>query len=288
MPSAPLRLRFAGHCSKCKLPLQAATMAWWDRQTRTITCESCQLHPEHNDRSAELLRASPPPVIDELTVRITRGTPGGSAQKEFEDRHQRREEKIDERWGRFAGVVKLLSNDPQDITAWAKGSAGERRLGLQLERDCPKTTVILHDRTIPGTRANIDHIAIAPSGIWVIDAKNYSGIVEHRDIGEWFRKDVRLYVGGRDRTKIVDGMSWQIKTVQKVIRTDIAEITGVLCFRAAQWRLWAKPFRHEEVWVTWATELVKMIAAKGPLGPEDIDRLATKISRELPAAQSGA
>ncbi|MEV4421445.1 NERD domain-containing protein, partial [Patulibacter sp. NPDC049589] len=31
--------------------------------------------------------------------------------------------------------------------------------------------VVLHDRRVPRTHANIDHIAIAPSGIWVIDTK---------------------------------------------------------------------------------------------------------------------
>ncbi len=37
---------------------------------------------------------------------------------------------------------------------------------------------MLHDRRIPGSRANIDHIAIATSGVWVIDAKRYKGKVQ--------------------------------------------------------------------------------------------------------------
>ncbi len=261
-------------------------MAWWDRDTRAITCDSCQQHLEQNDKSTHVFQASLPTEIDELAETIARGTPGGSAQKEFERRHQRREEKIDERWGPFAGVVKFLSDDPQDITAWAKGSDGERRLGRQLERDAPKSSVILHDRKIPGTQANIDHIAIAPSGIWVIDAKNYSGIVERRDIGGWFRQDFRLFVGGRDRTKIADGLSWQIHEVQKIVGAQRVQIAGALCFTDAQWRLWAKPFRQGDVWVTWASKLVEMIAAKGPLTQKDIDYLATTIARELPPAVS--
>jgi hypothetical protein len=32
---------------------------------------------------------------------------------------------------------------------------------------------VLHDRRIPGSRANIDHIAIAATGVWVIDSKRY-------------------------------------------------------------------------------------------------------------------
>jgi hypothetical protein len=34
---------------------------------------------------------------------------------------------------------------------------------------------VLHDRRIPGTQANIDHIAITSTGIYVIDAKRHVG-----------------------------------------------------------------------------------------------------------------
>jgi hypothetical protein len=37
--------------------------------------------------------------------------------------------------------------------------------------------VVLHDRAVPRGRANIDHIAVVPSGVWVIDTKRYRGRV---------------------------------------------------------------------------------------------------------------
>jgi Nuclease-related domain len=64
---------------------------------------------------------------------------------------------------------------------------------------------VLHDRRIPGSRANIDHIVVAPCGVFVIDAKNYKGRVEKRDRGGFFSTDCRLYVGGRDKTPLVAG-----------------------------------------------------------------------------------
>lgn len=66
--------------------------------------------------------------------------------------------------GRLAGVVKFLSDDPQSITAWAKGSEGERRLARHLLAAVGDRAVLLHDRKVPGTRGNIDHIAIAAVG----------------------------------------------------------------------------------------------------------------------------
>ena len=65
---------------------------------------------------------------------------------------------------------------------------------------------VLHDRRIPGSRANIDHLVISPAGVFVIDAKNYKGRVERRVRGAWLSGEDCLYVGGRDKTKLVGGM----------------------------------------------------------------------------------
>ncbi|MGP8209226.1 MAG: nuclease-related domain-containing protein, partial [Acidimicrobiales bacterium] len=94
-------------------------------------------------------------------------------------------------------------HDPQSTRAWARGSEGERRLAAHLLRTVGDRAVLLHDRKVPRTRGNIDHLAIAASGVWVIDAKHYTGLVERRDMGGWFKTDYHLYVGGRDRTKVV-------------------------------------------------------------------------------------
>jgi len=58
---------------------------------------------------------------------------------------------------------------------WARGAAGEERVAAILAKHLHASVVVLHDRRIPGTRANIDHIAVAPSGVWVIDAERYKG-----------------------------------------------------------------------------------------------------------------
>src|SRR4051794_39616386 len=57
---------------------------------------------------------------------------------------------------------------------------------------------VLNDRRVPGTRGNIDHIVVAPAGVFVVDAKNYRGRIDIRDRGWFLRPDHRLYVGRRD------------------------------------------------------------------------------------------
>jgi hypothetical protein len=128
--------------------------------------------PDAEPGGALSLETRPENTPDEPSGSLATGQAGWSARREYEKRHERREQQIEKRWGPLAGVVKFLSDDPQSIKAWAKGSKGERQLADRLLREVGDRAVLLHDRKVPRTRGNIDHIAIAASGVWVIDAKD--------------------------------------------------------------------------------------------------------------------
>ena len=102
--------------------------------------------------------------------------------------------------------------------AVVEGAAGERRLGDLLDRLAAGGRIsVLHDRGLPGSSANIDHLVVAASGVWVIDAKNYTGRVEVVDRGGGRRTGARLVVGGRDRTSLVAGARRQCNAVARVL-----------------------------------------------------------------------
>ena len=269
-----MALRYAGACSECHVALLAKTKAYWNRETRTVTCVECHSEPPQEQ---------PKPADPRPSVELNRGTAGRSAQAEFERRHHKREERIDARFGRLAGVVKFLSDDPQSTKVWASGASGEMRVAQQLADRLGTGAVLLNDRRVPGTRANVDHIAIATSGVWVIDAKHYTGKVEHRDRGGWFKTDRRLYVGGRDKTKLAAALDWQITAVRKVLANPEIPIHPVLCFVGAGWGFFSKPFQHNGVWVIWVSKLAEMILEPGPLGEDEVQAIATKLARGLPA-----
>ena len=88
---------------------------------------------------------------------------------------------------------------------------------------------MLHDRRIPDSRANIDHIAVAPSGVWVIDAKRYKGKVT---IDRPLLGKPRLLINRRDQTKLIDGLDRQIVLVRAAMEQIAPETQtrGVLCF----------------------------------------------------------
>ncbi|WP_232333608.1 nuclease-related domain-containing protein [Agromyces laixinhei] len=114
------------------------------------------------------------------TVNGTQGGAGESASQEYERRRAKDEARIRQRWGRFGGIAVALSDERQSTRAWSIGAAGEEIVGARLDAIASERIRVLHDRRIPGSRANIDHLLVTPGGVWVIDAKRYRGRPELR------------------------------------------------------------------------------------------------------------
>ena len=71
-----------------------------------------------------------------------------------------------------------LEDSPQHEKAFQTGALGEAGVGKSLEKRTEDgSAVVLHDRRTLGGRGNIDHVAIAPAGVFVVDAKAHSGKV---------------------------------------------------------------------------------------------------------------
>lgn len=79
-----------------------------------------------------------------------------------------------------AGVVEeaLVRRAREDVRRWSAGAEGERAVAETLGHLGRYGWVALHDLRWPGRRhANLDHVAVGPGGLVVIDAKNWSGDV---------------------------------------------------------------------------------------------------------------
>ena len=68
----------------------------------------------------------------------------------------------------LAGRWMWSGRDPE---RWLRGAAGEAATALVLDELPAGRWAVLHDRRVPGSRANLDHLVIGPSGVWVIDTK---------------------------------------------------------------------------------------------------------------------
>jgi hypothetical protein len=72
-------------------------------------------------------------------------------------------------------AVVLPRRDPG---RWRRGADGERATAVLLQRLPQRRWVVRHDLAVPGSRSNIDHLVIGPTGVWVVDSKAYRGKVE--------------------------------------------------------------------------------------------------------------
>lgn len=302
-----MNIRRADTCADCGIPLAEGTAAYWDTSAKVVRCLACNG-----------LEAAPRPVVDasmlstqadvpmpsvvvELGAGVRRGdVAGGSANREYEKRSSRELAKKQQRvaadaeWrrsikeqrpvlGRIAAAltaVPQIGPESQPTVAWKTGTEGELRVAEVLAG--VSGIEVLHDRLVPRSRANIDHIVVGPAGVFVIDAKKYKGVIEVRNVGGLFRVDQRLYVDGRDRSKLVEGVLGQIEVVRVVLGEEFADvpIRGVLCFVGCEWGWIAKQKHISGVTALWPKVLPDYVSAAGEHGSR-IEAIADHLRGDL-------
>jgi len=260
-----LRLRYPALCSACGVALPPGTEAWWDRESKHATCLKCA-----NGRVADIA--------------------GASAAAEGERRLARRVERVSARFGPAAAAVAEQMAAREISGSWGKGSQGEFRLAAFVERELGDAVIALHDRLMPGTRGNIDHVFVAPSGVWVVDAKAYSGRVSKRRTGPRWRPQNELYVGGHNRSALTRGVDKQVECVLTALRLqpgiEGAPVHGALCLVESEWDLLDFPFQIGAIWVLYPGALRKQLRKKGPLTVDQMTLAAAALDRSLPPAVS--
>ncbi len=284
-----MKLRYAGRCRVCGRELPARAEAIYERATKTVRClDGEHLAAPALDPGAEAPEepgpesSAEPDAEDEAPDPAESGVAGSSARREYERRKAKREERIRSQHPKIGGFLLAVTDEPQSTRAWVQGAIGEELLGARLDSLVAEGIAVLHDRRIPGTRANIDHIVVAPTGVYVIDAKRYKGRPELRIEGGILRPRVeRLFVGSRESTKLVDGVLKQRDVVRGVIGEDVP-VRSVLCFVEADWPLLGGSFVTRDVWVLWPKKLYTKLAEPGALEPNDIAGLHQQLATALP------
>ncbi len=87
---------------------------------------------------------------------------------------------------------------------WNAGVRGEKVVSRALQR-LDDSYYLLNGIVLPGGRGDIDHIILGPKGVFVIEAKNYSGTIVCKG-DEWYRRR-----RGAKKTMPMDSISAQVK-----------------------------------------------------------------------------
>lgn len=123
---------------------------------------------------------------------------------------------------RVATAVGIRTRAEQRARRFEAGAAGEKRTGKLIDPLSREGWTILHDRGLPGTRANVDHLAISPGGaVFMPDTKHWSARYPITI------RNGRLWHGTRDVTDRLDGLFHEQKLVAKVLGAPVVPIIAM-------------------------------------------------------------
>jgi hypothetical protein len=118
---------------------------------------------------------------------------------------------------------RLRFRPSEQVKAWRRGAEGERRTARLLERLTGDGFVVFHDLAVPGSPANVDHLVIGPTGVFVIDSKQWTGSVRQSSDGLAWHNHYRL-----DRT--LETVRWEAEVISRMLGT---RAVALLCVHGA-------------------------------------------------------
>ena len=242
-------LGYGGRCSSCGAIIARREVGWHESTLKKARCASCGPGSEE-----------PQEIGPQSQTHEADPVGGSAALREARVRHDHN---------------------------YTKGAAGEYLMDISLHKHVNEGAVILTDRRVPGVDANIDHVVVAPSGVWIIDSKNWRGRIEYRATTS-MGMDTRLYVGGKDRTSEVEKIFNLVIPVAQVVGDKSVPIRQALVFIEGDWSnvsatrmLTNRPYQHLGVWISWPKAVLKKINEPGPLDEDTIQRLGALLDETL-------
>jgi hypothetical protein len=174
--------------------------------------------------------------------------------------------------------------------SWVRRSGRDRRTRNRLELVEDERVIVLNDRRIPGSPAAIKYLAVAPAGVFVIDAKDVKGLVHTKRPGPVSALGPdELHVGRHNCTPMVGLVAQQVEAVREALRTkpwasDIP-VHAMLCLTRAQWGI-ASPIEMGEVWIGWPRLVGPRV--KGPVVMESpmVTEVSMILADQLPSTRA--
>jgi hypothetical protein len=103
---------------------------------------------------------------------------------------------------------------------WQRGAKGERHTARLLDRLGREGYVVFHDLALPDSPANLDHVVLGPSGVFVIDSKQWTGSVHQSADGLVWHDHYRL-----DRTLAT--ICWHAEALGRLLGVPVAPLVCV-------------------------------------------------------------
>ena len=216
------------------------------------------------------------------------GIAGKSAKEQYEKSAARIQERRIQLFGAKLGkFLNFLIQDSNSVAAWEKGALGEMEVGRTLDEIALTNNFwTLHDRKVPRSRANIDHILVSDRGVFVVDAKNYRGNIEIRNIGGIFSSKETLFVGNRNQAKLIEGVKKQVEALEKVLSESGIQVPvfGLLAFVKGEFPFLFKPTQCDGVLIN-GKGISQAIFSQALIAELELNHVADVLKAKFPAKQ---
>ncbi|QXJ23476.1 NERD domain-containing protein [Actinomadura graeca] len=117
----------------------------------------------------------------------------------------------------FVGHAVFTRVRPGPMANWRRGARAERRTGRRLARLDPAGYHVLHDRALPGSPANLDHLVVALTGVYAVASRRFRW-------GAGLRvEDSRLWAGRRSADDVVRTAVQAADTVAKILSGEMGD-----------------------------------------------------------------
>ena len=208
-----IKARYPGQCSACMTPIPKGADAFYIRAAKAMVCIDC--------------------TRLEVTLGLAMNPAGAGAARMADDAGRRHSERLLAAYPMLGDRLLENAKPPASVQAWTRGADGERIVGGLLDKLVREGRIeVLHDRVVPGTYSNFDHIVIGPRRMTVIDAKHYRGAeIRTKKVGS----DRVLFVDGQDSSYLVDAVRDQRAKLAAVLGPEFEGVVeGSLAFVGAE------------------------------------------------------
>ncbi|MBB2909799.1 hypothetical protein FHS43_001045 [Streptosporangium becharense] len=165
------------------------------------------------------------------------------------------------------------------VRTWRKGAQGERRTARMLRPLRRRGYTVLHDRALPSSRANVDHLVIGSTGVFVVDTKNW------RKDRRVTRRGRYVHIGGTWGDKAVRSVRYESRRVAEVLGRATGrpvDVTPLLAIHGPNVPL-LRVIRVEGVPLLRASQVRGWITrGTGRLSAEEVARLSEAAERLFP------
>lgn len=275
-----MNLRVDETCAACYGRTPMETMAWWDGSRSQVICTRCrpvEFEPLDMTRSATVEAPA-----RSLTVAVASAAAGSAATASFGSSVDDGASG-DDACGPDAGAAADTA-ERRHVDAWEGRAKEERRLTTFLDDIAVGHAVVLHHRRLPDSKVVIDHLVIAPNGVWVIDGTEFSARIGYRST-DWVRPHADRGRGGRRQQRLVDGMAARCDAVRELIEPigmGAVPVRAAVCFTHSHWPARDHVETVHEVIVAPPIALGAVLLQPGWVDADAINTIATQLTAGLP------